>query len=1495
MKRASIEPRNISFAGLPQGSSVARQFARVWLLLVWQKGIRAASAVALCLLALMAATGAAHAASVSGTISSSTTWTTAQSPYVLQGDVVLDNNATLVIQPGVQVRMAAGASFTLRQGALQAVGTSSSPIVITSDAAAPQPGDWGQWRLTSGTRSAQTLFDHVRMSYGSGLVIEGCAPVLNNVAIQNHSGPAISVDLAASPAGRNLSASGNTLNAIAVPSGTIRGQVVWGLVGIPYLVQQGIVQVGQSPLSLEPGRLRLSPGVVAILRLALSAPAPAGGLAVDLTSSVPSVASVVSRATVAAGQYGADVEVQAKAVGTTSITASHATLGSAAALIEVVNLPALELLPSAPTIGVQRPYAMTLRAPAAAPAGGLNVTLGNSDGAVLSAPSSLRIPAGQQSVSFDVTGLADGASRLSAQAEGFGTGLATVTVRGKALVLPTSVVVAPGAQTLTTVQLTEPAPAGGLAVSLSTGATATATVPATVSVAAGASQASFNVSGVALGTTTLTASAAGYQGTQTAVRVDAIALDLEPTGNLTLNVDQSLTRRVQLSKPAPAGGVTIQVGVEDAATASVSPAEVFVPEGQVIALTPLTVRGLAIGQTKLNLTAAGLISKAVNVDVKDKFALKLYQINGQAKVIAGKGLKTYEAELQIQRLINGAVAGGAEPLTVSLRCAAESVCAVPATVTIPAGQSYANVPVTGVDLGTTQIEATADGATAATPMPMEVVAPVINFESIDGTRTTAGVRDNVYLTLSTPGTYYPHLAAAVQALTVNLSLVDQSPAGVVNGIYNAATGGTLVTQMVVPAGSRAAGWVYIAQPTQAGTYRVRAEIAGITTTLSAVQTVTAANQALKFYQINGQAKVIAGKGLKTYEAELQIQRLINGAVAGGAEPLTVSLRCAAESVCAVPATVTIPAGQSYANVPVTGVDLGTTQIEATADGATAATPMPMEVVAPVINFESIDGTRTTAGVRDNVYLTLSTPGTYYPHLAAAVQALTVNLSLVDQSPAGVVNGIYNAATGGTLVTQMVVPAGSRAAGWVYIAQPTQAGTYRVRAEIAGITTTLSAVQTVTAANQALKFYQINGQAKVIAGKGLKTYEAELQIQRLINGAVAGGAEPLTVSLRCAAESVCAVPATVTIPAGQSYANVPVTGVDLGTTQIEATADGATAATPMPMEVVAPVINFESIDGTRTTAGVRDNVYLTLSTPGTYYPHLAAAVQALTVNLSLVDQSPAGVVNGIYNAATGGTLVTQMVVPAGSRAAGWVYIAQPTQAGTYRVRAEIAGITTTLSAVQTVTAANQGLRLYQVNARPKVVVGKGLKSYIAELRVQRLDGGVVVNGAEAVTVSVRCVAASVCSVPTTVTIPAGQSYADVQVAGVDLGSTQIEATASSFDAGSINVETVTPQLVFYSGLPSSLQVGQNYTSVRVYADVPGAYYSGSYLSPAQALAVTFTSSVPSAATVGASGTWPAGTWLSNGVTLTGVAAGTTTLTASVPGFAPVTSAPITINP
>ncbi|THT97695.1 hypothetical protein E9531_15470, partial [Lampropedia puyangensis] len=573
---------------------------------------------------LMAGTGNALATTpVTGTITGNTTWTTQNSPYDLQGDVVLDNGALLTVQPGVTVRMAANASFTLKRGALQAQGNAQAPITITSANANPAPGDWGQWRFTSGTDNARTLLEHVVMEYGAGVAIDNASPVIRNSEFRFHSSAAISIDLASSPIGAGNSAHDNAVNAIAVPAGTIRSQVIWGLVGIPYLVQQGIVQVGQAPLALEPSRLRMSPGVVALLQAGLAQPAGAGGIVLDVSSSVPSVASTASRVTIAQDQRSADIEVQANALGQTKITVSHAQLGTAETIVEVLQLPAMSLVPGKPTIGVNRPTPLMLSLPNPAPDGGLTVQLVNTDSTIASAPSSVLVAAGQQSVSFEVTGLVDGQTRLSARAEGYADALATVTVRGKALVLPTSVVVAPGGSTQVALEVTEPAPAGGLTVVLSTQQTSTATVPASVTIPAGQSKTVLNVQGHALGTTSLAASASGYQSASASVLVDAIAIQTEPNGNLTTNVELSRSLRVLLSKAAPQGGVTIAVSSSDPEIASVTPSELTVLDGQIYATTPITIKGISAGQASITLSAPGLLEKSVTVNVQEQGALKL--------------------------------------------------------------------------------------------------------------------------------------------------------------------------------------------------------------------------------------------------------------------------------------------------------------------------------------------------------------------------------------------------------------------------------------------------------------------------------------------------------------------------------------------------------------------------------------------------------------------------------------------------------------------------------------------------------------------------------------------------------------------------------------------------------------------------------------------------------------------------------------------------------
>ena len=161
----------------------------------------------------------------------------------------------------------------------------------------------------------------------------------------------------------------------------------------------------------------LVPGQNGGLPVSLSEPAPAGGVILELESADTLIATVDATVQIPEGASvpASNPQVNAISVGTTQITAK--TEGFAADT-RTVTVNKFVLSFSSDPIqlfeGWTDSYTLTLSS--SAPVGGLIIDLTVDDEAILSAPETVTIPAGQTTVGFDITGENEGSSTLLAQA-----------------------------------------------------------------------------------------------------------------------------------------------------------------------------------------------------------------------------------------------------------------------------------------------------------------------------------------------------------------------------------------------------------------------------------------------------------------------------------------------------------------------------------------------------------------------------------------------------------------------------------------------------------------------------------------------------------------------------------------------------------------------------------------------------------------------------------------------------------------------------------------------------------------------------------------------------------------------------------------------------------------------------------------------------------------------------------------------------------------------
>ncbi len=348
-------------------------------------------------------------------------------------------------------------------------------------------------------------------------------------------------------------------------------------------------------------------------------------------------------------------------------------------------------------VGSTLPGTFTLSQPA--PVGGVTVTLSSSNtGIVTISPATVTIAQGQTSGSFTYTGVTTGLATLTASATGYLAGTTQVTATNSLISLGQLPTVAPGQTSTIALSLGVVAPAGGVTVSLTSSNTATATITQSVFIPAGFKIGAINpqITGLAFGTTTLTASAPGFSPDIRSVTV-ALNASFPASESIPLTAANPVT--LTLSAPAPTGGLTFTLSSDNTLIATVPPS-IIVPAGSTSVSVPVT--GVSFGSTTIRADSPGIAEATTTVKVQPSL--------GVGSVTTGAGLYVTD------NISLGAVSSPPVTVTVTSSNPAVALLSPSATSVGSASISFSNVTnivppfyVQGQAAGTASITVSAPG------------------------------------------------------------------------------------------------------------------------------------------------------------------------------------------------------------------------------------------------------------------------------------------------------------------------------------------------------------------------------------------------------------------------------------------------------------------------------------------------------------------------------------------------------------------------------------------------------------------------------------------------------------------------------------------------------------------------------------------------------------------------------------------------------------------
>ena len=850
-----------------------------------------------------------------------------------------------------------------------------------------------------------------------------------------------------------------------------------------------------------------------------------------------------------------------------------------------------------------------------------------------------------------------------------------------------------GNPTTGTVTLTDPAPDGGITVQLASGSP-NATLTNTLIIPAGQKTATFTINTVAVSTVTKAIISAtpglNVNTTLTIVPAAAASLSLNPAN---VSAGGTSTGTVTLNGPAGLGGLSVTLSSDK--SSAIVPATVSVPFGQTAATFTVTTLGVD-ASTTANITASlngGTPSAGLTITPSTLTGLSL----SPTSVISGSpstGTVTLSGP------------SGPSGTVVSL-ASDSSFAVVPPSITVAAGKMTGTFTVgtNGVNSASAaKISATLGSATQSATLkvnPGALIGLVLVPTSVVGGNNSTGT-----ITLSG--------AAGPGGLVV--SLTSSNPAATVPGTVSVAAGATSATFSISTIGV-----------SSLSTSKISATANG--QSMNATLTMTVAS----LVSVTLNPSSVVGGTPSTGTVSLNGQ--------AGALGLTVGLT-SSNLIATVPSLVAFQPGQSSATftVSTSGVIILTTStISASLNSVTqkvVLTMTPTKLVSLTVNPTSVAAGNSSSGT-----VTLDGP--------AGANGLTVFLS--SNNSAAIVPAT------------ILVPFGQTSVSFVVNTNGVNASTITT---ITGSLNGNTATATLTVTPAIVANISFNPGA-VIGGN---------PSQGTVTLSGPSGSSGTVVLLSSSSAFVTA-PTSVTIPSGQKSATFPVSTKSVDS-QISAGVTGTLsgAGTTGFLTVNLPTLSSVGVNPNSVLGGASTTGSVTLTGP--------AGPSGVVVSLS----SSSGVVS----------VPSTVTIPSGSNSVNFtVTTAGVGSQTTATISASWSGITQTA----TVTVSPATIASFTIN--PTTVVGGN-----------SVTGTVTLSGsAGAGGVSIALASSSInATVPSTVTVAQGQSSVDFQVATLGVTSatsTTLTATlGSSSQTATLSITASTLASVSFN--PASVPGGTNST-------------------------------------------------------------------------------------